>query len=135
MNSIIFQVIARLLVPIMFLFSLFLTLRGHNDAGGGFIGGLIGGGALIIYALAFSPPATLRMLPLDPEKLIACGLSLSVVSTFFGVLNDKPLMTSVWFDRIGLEGIGTPALFDFGVYFVVIGIALKILLPLIEDTK
>jgi multicomponent Na+:H+ antiporter subunit B len=33
----------------MLLFSIFVLLRGHNEPGGGFIGGLIAASALAIY--------------------------------------------------------------------------------------
>ncbi|HVJ65162.1 MAG TPA: MnhB domain-containing protein [Bdellovibrionota bacterium] len=135
MNSLIFKVVARLLVPVMVLYSLFLTLRGHHHSGGGFVGGLVCGCALVIYALAFDAKAALRALPMRPEKLVAGGLLLSLVSALGAVFRGDPLMTSVWFDRVGLPNYGTPGIFDFGVYFVVIGVALKILLPLIEESE
>lgn len=135
MNSVIFRVVARLLVPIMSLFAVFLTFRGHNDAGGGFIGGLVCGASLIIYALAFEPSAVYRMLPIAPAKLIASGLLLAWSSTLVAVFFNDPVMTSIWFDKIGIKGFGTPGLFDLGVFVVVIGMSVKILLPLIEDTE
>lgn len=135
MNSLIFKVIARLLVPVMFLFSLFLTFRGHNDAGGGFVGGLVCASSLIIYALAFSPQQVMNMLPIPPDKIMGLGLALSLSSTLFAPLLKKPVMTSVWFDKIGLSGFGTPGLFDIGVFLVVVGMSLKILLTLLEETE
>lgn len=135
MNSLIFKVVARLLVPLMFLFSLFLTFRGHHEAGGGFIGGLTCASAMIVYALAFSPSAALKLLPIRPYKIIASGLLLALSSVLFAVALKKPAMTSIWFSKIGLDNFGTPGLFDLGVYIVVIGMSLIILLPLIEETE
>ena len=39
MRSLILSTTAQLLLPLMLLFSVFLLLRGHNEPGGGFIGG------------------------------------------------------------------------------------------------
>ncbi|WP_312418189.1 MnhB domain-containing protein, partial [Shinella sp.] len=41
MNTLIFRTVAPFLTALMVLFSLFVLLRGHNEPGGGFIGGLI----------------------------------------------------------------------------------------------
>ena len=46
MNTLIFRTIAPLLVVVMLVFSVFVTLRGHNEPGGGFIGGLIAASAI-----------------------------------------------------------------------------------------
>jgi multicomponent Na+:H+ antiporter subunit B len=55
MNSLIFSTISRLLVGLMLLFSLFLLWRGHNEPGGGFIGGLVAAAAIIVHGLAEGP--------------------------------------------------------------------------------
>ncbi len=58
MNTLIFRTIAPLLVVVMLVFSVFITLRGHNEPGGGFIGGLIAASAIAIYGMAAGPQAT-----------------------------------------------------------------------------
>ena len=40
------------LTALMLVFSIFVLLRGHNEPGGGFIGGLIGASGLAIYGIA-----------------------------------------------------------------------------------
>ena len=47
MNSLILQTISRFLVGLMLLFSIFLLLRGHNEPGGGFIGGLVAAAGIV----------------------------------------------------------------------------------------
>ena len=49
-NSPIFRTAARLLMPLLLLFSVFLLFRGHNQPGGGFVGGLIAAAAFALYA-------------------------------------------------------------------------------------
>ena len=57
MNSLIFRTIAPLLTAVMLVFSVFVLLRGHNEPGGGFIGGLIAASALTIYCLLYTSPS------------------------------------------------------------------------------
>ena len=56
-NSPIFRTAARLLMPLLLLFSVFLLLRGHNEPGGGFVGGLVAAAAFALYAIAFGVQA------------------------------------------------------------------------------
>ena len=51
MNTIIFRTMAPVIVSIMLVFAVYVCLRGHNEPGGGFIGGLIAASAIAILAL------------------------------------------------------------------------------------
>ena len=57
LTSPIFRTAARLLMPLLLLFSVFLLLRGHNEPGGGFVGGLVAAAAFALYAVAFGVTA------------------------------------------------------------------------------
>ena len=48
MNTLILRTVAPVVTSLMVLFSIFVLLRGHNEPGGGFIGGLIAVSALSI---------------------------------------------------------------------------------------
>ncbi|MEH6727783.1 MAG: MnhB domain-containing protein, partial [Hyphomicrobiales bacterium] len=52
MRTVIFRTTAPYLTSLMVLFSIFVLLRGHNEPGGGFIGGLIAASAFAIYGIA-----------------------------------------------------------------------------------
>ena len=41
MTSAILQTATRVLMPLLLLFAVFLLWRGHNQPGGGFVGGLV----------------------------------------------------------------------------------------------
>ena len=56
MNSMIFQTAARWLMPFLFVFSIIVMYRGHNEPGGGFIGGLIAASGFVLYAFAYGVP-------------------------------------------------------------------------------
>ncbi len=135
MNSVIFQTATRALTPLLVAFSLFMLLRGHNEPGGGFIGGLLAVTAFALYALAFDARQARRLLRLSPRSLAAVGLLLAAFSGCGAWLTGQPFMQGVWlpFELPAELKLGTVLLFDIGVYFVVLGAALLVLLPLTEE--
>jgi len=125
----------RALMPLLLLFSIFLLLRGHNDPGGGFVGGLTAAAAFGLHALAFGVAETRRTLRFDVRGIMGVGLLLALLSGVLGMLGGGTFLTARWLDFpfpvIGK--LGTPVLFDIGVYLAVLGVTLGILLPLIEE--
>ncbi|MFK7889260.1 MAG: Na+/H+ antiporter subunit B [Granulosicoccus sp.] len=126
MNSVIFSTISRLLVGLMLLFSLFLLWRGHNEPGGGFIGGLVAAGALIVHGLAEGPAVMRKLLRIDPRSMVLFGLLLAIVAGLMPLLSDKSFLTGLWLFFGATEtdkglALGTPLIFDVGVYLVVVG--------------
>lgn len=134
-RSILLSVAVRYLMPVMLIFSVFLLLRGHNNVGGGFVGGLVASSALMLYGIAISPQALRKLLPTEPHLLVGSGLLLALLSGLISILAGVPFMTGLWLkDPIPVIGkLGTPLLFDTGVYFLIIGVMLWILLTLAED--
>ncbi len=138
MDSLIVRTAARLIVPLQLAFSLILTLRGHNEPGGGFIGGLVAACAVALYAVANGVPAARRALRVDPQRLLSAGLLLAVVSGMPAMLQGRPFLSAVWGGSLptlvaGEVKLGTPLLFDIGVYLVVAGSTLLVLFTMAED--
>lgn len=135
MKSTILQTATTYIMPLLLLFSFFLLLRGHNEPGGGFTGGLVAATAYSLYAIAFGVEEARKLLRAEPIKLIALGLLIALLSGVWAMVNGEIFMTGYWtkleFPIIGK--IGTPFIFDIGVYFVVLGIALKIIFTLSEE--
>lgn len=123
LDSVILSVTARLIVPVMLLFSVYLLFRGHNLPGGGFIGGLTAGVALIFHAFAGGTERTERVFRLDPLNWIAAGLLLALGSGLWGMAFGNAFLEGHWlpWDIPVLPKLGTPFFFDIGVYVVVIG--------------
>ncbi|MGO7428461.1 MnhB domain-containing protein, partial [Rhizobium ruizarguesonis] len=69
MNTLIFRTVAPFLTALMLLFSVFVLLRGHNEPGGGFIGGLIAASGLAIYGIARGVGAVRRALYFHPLSI------------------------------------------------------------------
>ena len=136
MISIILRTATKFLLPLLLLFSIFLLLRGHNEPGGGFIGGLVAAAAFILYALAYDVPSTLAALRFSPRTIIGIGLLTALASGVVPLLLGRPFLTAVWMDILpgaGVFDLGTPLIFDLGVYIAVLGVVLTIVLALAED--
>ncbi|MDP5292953.1 Na+/H+ antiporter subunit B [Oceanimonas sp. CHS3-5] len=134
-SSLILQTATRFLVPLLFLFAVFLLLRGHNEPGGGFIAGLVASGAFALHLFAFDASSTRKLMGVDSQLLMGCGLLLALASGVVGmVLNGQPFLSSQWW-TLYVPGIGelklsTPLFFDIGVFLVVIGVVTTIMLSL-----
>ncbi|RWX76053.1 Na+/H+ antiporter subunit B [Neorhizobium lilium] len=138
MNTLILRTVAPALTALMLLFSVFVLLRGHNEPGGGFIGGLIAASALAIYGIAFGVGAVRRALRFHPMAIAGAGLFLATLSGLLSILFGVPFMTGLWvYPRIlGLEvPLATVISFDLGVYLVVLGSIVSIALALEQDSE
>lgn len=136
MNSLILRTATRLLIPLLVLFSIFLLLRGHNEPGGGFVGGLVASAGFALHGFAFHEQLTREALFLDTRLFIGVGLLIAVGSAIFPMFFGLPFMTGLWNELLigGLKiDLGTPVFFDIGVYLAVIGVSLTILLALAEE--
>ena len=131
MTSLIFRTAARYLIPLLLLFSIFTLLRGHNLPGGGFAGGLLAAIAVALYIFAWDASDAKRAIPVDPHFVIGIGLAIAIVSGVVGVLAGHAFLTGEWTEIAG-TAIGTPLLFDVGVYLVVFGSCVMMLYSLTE---
>lgn len=137
MDSIIFQAIARQALYVVIIFSLFLLGRGHNEPGGGFIGGLMTAAAIVIQYLAFNLEAVKKALPFDGLKLVALGLTCAVgtglVTMFaYGIFMDH-VFAYIQLPFFGQLQLTTAFVFDLGVYFVVVGGIIAIITAIGEE--
>jgi multicomponent Na+:H+ antiporter subunit B len=135
MTSIILSTATRYLLPLLLLFSVFVTVRGHNEPGGGFVGGLVAAAAFSLYALANGVHAARRALGIDPRTLIGVGLLIAAGSGLIGLAAGLPFLTALWstipVPLIGKAGV--PVFFDIGVYVAVVGVTLTIISALAEE--
>lgn len=136
MRSIILKTATKYLLPILLVFSVFILLRGHYLPGGGFIGGLIASIAFILDAFSNGLTKTRTLLRYNPGAIMSVGLFLAVASAIAPILfANQPIMTGLWTQKaIPVIGIlGSSLFFDLGVYLVVIGTSLTIILSIVES--
>jgi len=137
MKTIILQIALPYIRFILIFFSIITLFRGHNYPGGGFIGGLMVSGAFIFQALAWDVANSRKTLRISPISLIGVGLLTAFISALPGVISGKPFLTGTWV-KIPLIAdyslkLGTPLLFDIGVYFTVSGVVLLFIYTLMEE--
>jgi multicomponent Na+:H+ antiporter subunit B len=134
-RSYILSTATRYMLPLLLLFSIFLLHRGHNEPGGGFVGGLVASAAFALYTIAYSVHDARRALRVNPRTLIAVGLLTATVSGVVGLLAGEAFLTGLWstFSVPAVGKLGTPLLFDVGVYLTVLGVTLTIVFVLAED--
>jgi len=138
--SFIFQSVVSFLFFLINVLALYLLLRGHNLPGGGFIAGLASAISLVLLSMGVGLQAMHTLMRFDPARLAVFGLLISALTgaspMLFGdvflahhhvSLKNVPL--------IGYLHIGTPLLFDLGVYLVVVGITCKIIFTLAKSTQ
>lgn len=133
MSSIIFSATARVLFWVMLAVSVFILLRGHNQPGGGFVGGLIAAMAIGMVALADGVDKARARLRLHPVQVLGLGVLLGILSGLPGLWVDGNFLAHQWlvFDN-GIK-LGTTIVFDLGVYFAVLGGMLALIFRLYED--
>lgn len=128
------QTITRLLFPLMLMVAVFIFLRGHNLPGGGFIAGLIAAVALISQYLANGIYWTNERLKPDMHRVIAVGLLIAVVTGLVSIGLGYPFLTSAFtyltWPIVGQFEIASAIAFDLGVFLVVVGITVLILVEL-----
>ncbi|HBM57843.1 MnhB domain-containing protein [Salipiger marinus] len=137
MNSLILSVATRYLTGLLLVFSIYLLLRGHNEPGGGFIGGLTGATGFILQAMANGTDRAREALRLPPEVLAMLGLGAALLAGLMSALTGDAFLTGQWL-FLGAEdgGKGLPLssvlVFDIGVYLVVFGAVLTLVFEMEE---
>ncbi len=135
MRTLIFRTAAPYLTSIMLLFSIFVLLRGHNEPGGGFIGGLIAVSAFAIHGIAFGPAEVRRALRVHPMSIAGFGVFLAALSGFWSLASGVSFLTGIWWapEILGVViDLSTVMVFDIGVYLAVVGAITGIALALEE---
>ncbi len=129
------SITSNLLLPLLIVFSIYLLFRGHNQPGGGFVGGLVAASAFTLYLIANGVETAKEKLRSNPRNIIIAGLSVMLGSGLVALVLGRPFLTGFWFETpVPVIGkIGTPLIFDIGVYLVVCGITLSIIFSLAED--
>lgn len=135
MSTLIFRTISPYLASLMVIFSVFVLLRGHNEPGGGFIGGLIAVSAIAILGISGGVAPVRRALFFHPIQISAFGLFLATIAGILSLFTGDPFMTGLWVypEIFGVTvDLSTPLIFDIGVYLVVVGSISSIVLVVEE---
>jgi len=132
------SVLVRLLLPLAAMVSVYFLVRGHNLPGGGFVGGLIMATSIIIQYMVSGVVWVETRQRLHPQYWIAFGL-LAAGAAAMGVWwASKPFLSSVAVDfhipLIGHVHLSSVLLFDIGVYTLVVGATVLMLIALAHQS-
>lgn len=127
----------RWLFHVVLLVSVYVAFKGHNAPGGGFAGGLIAGCAFVLRFLAGGQLRVRRSTIVNPATLIGGGMLVAVCTAMTPLLFGDALLDSaivnVDVPLIGTIKVVSSAVFDVGVYLLVIGAVLSVLVALGAD--
>lgn len=130
MNSVIFRTGSHIITAVMLIFSVYLLLRGHNSPGGGFIAGLIAVMAFALIMLSESPHYVRQRLMIPPPMIAGIGVLISLLAGSLPLFFNQAFLSGLWIKGTVL---GSPLLFDLGVYLSIFGSVLTILLNVDEE--
>jgi len=137
MHSVILKTATRLMVGLIMIFAVYLLLRGHHEPGGGFAAALVASTGFALFAIAEGPAKVRTAVRLRPTFIAMTGLGLAGLSGLPATLKGQPFLTGVWCALNWPGGaemvIGTPLIFDVGVFLAVLGAILSIILALEEN--
>ncbi|MBB6446252.1 multicomponent Na+:H+ antiporter subunit B [Bacillus benzoevorans] len=136
-NNIILETSIKVLLFIIVLYSVYIFTAGHYYPGGGFIGGLMTAGALVLLLITYDIKTVAKILPFNYRILTAIGLLFAIGTSAGSILFNVPFLTHA-FTHVDVPILGelslhTATLFDLGVYFVVVGVTMTIIQTIGED--
>ena len=124
-------VLVRLLLPVAAVFAFHLFMRGHNEPGGGFVAGLVVAIAFIAQYMVSGTRWVEARMYLLPPRWIAFGLLLALATGLGSLALGYPFLTThtahVTWPLVGEVHLPTAAIFDLGVFAVVVGSTLLLL--------
>ena len=137
--SLILDTVTRAAFQTVWVFSLYLLFAGHNAPGGGFVGGLVGGAALVLRYAGQGTIGVRDVARVPAQALLGAGLILAggtgVAAWAFG----SPFLTSgkleLHLPVLGSLKVTSALPFDIGVYLVVVGLVLTVLVSLGEESE
>jgi len=138
MKSLILRIGTRYLASLLLIFSIYMLIRGHNEPGGGFIGGLTGATGFVLYAIACGTDDARKALRILPQNIAMAGLGIALLAGIAAFFFGDPLFTGQWLFIGATETdkglpLSTVLVFDIGVYLVVFGSILTLVFAMEEE--
>ncbi|SCX96429.1 multisubunit potassium/proton antiporter, PhaA subunit /multisubunit potassium/proton antiporter, PhaB subunit [Nitrosospira sp. Nl5] len=132
-------VIVQLLLPVAGMVAVFFLLRGHNEPGGGFVAGLIVTTAVILQYLVGGTAWAESRTRIHPQYWIALGLLCAAGAGVSAWLAPRQFLSALtWHTTLPVIGelhLSTVLLFDLGVFLLVVGAAVLILVALAHQSR
>jgi multicomponent Na+:H+ antiporter subunit A len=127
---VIVDVAVRLVFAAVLVGSVYLLFAGHNQPGGGFVGGIVAGAAVALRYVAGGIDEVRSLSRAHPWGVLGAGLLLAVATVLVPLaLGGAPLEHAVFETDLPLLGhvkATSAVAFDIGVYLVVLGLVLMV---------
>ena len=127
-RSVVLETAVRLVFHTVLVFGLYLLFAGHNQPGGGFVGGLVAGCAFVLLDVAGGRAALAAAVPVEPTVPLGVGLLLSAgtgaAAWLFGGQFLESGKVELDLPVLGLVKATSALPFDVGVFLVVVGVVL-----------
>ena len=130
-RSVVLETAVRLVFHTVLVFSVYLLFAGHNQPGGGFVGGLVAGAAFVLRYISGGRAALRAAVPVDPSVPLWLGLVVATLTAVGSLAVGGQLLQSGKLELdlpvLGLLKVTSALPFDTGVYLVVVGLVLGVL--------
>lgn len=120
-RDLVLRVIAKLMIPYILVFALYVQFHGDFGPGGGFQAGVIIAAAIIFYALIYGLESARKVVP-DwlVETMVASGVLLYIGVGFVGLLLGGNYLDYFVLDRNPVQGQ------QRGIFWVEVGVAVTV---------
>lgn len=129
--SLILDVSTRAVFHAAVVFAVWLLAAGHNQPGGGFVGGLTLSAALVLIYAGGGSPALRRVLPVQPLTFLGVGMLVAQAAAGVPLLLGGSVLQSAAVTLhapvLGEVKVTTTLFFDIGVLLIVLGLVAKAL--------
>ena len=123
-RSLILDTTVRVVYPSVLVFSLYLLFAGHNQPGGGFVGGLVAAAGIALRYVAGGIDDVRSATPFRPWTILGSGLALAAGTALTSLAAGGQLLESAKFEWdvpvLGHVAATSVLAFDAGVYMVVV---------------
>ena len=120
-GDLILRVMAKLFIPFMLLFALYVQFHGELGPGGGFQAGVIAAAAIVFYAIVFGLPAARRLVPDGVvEAMVAAGVLIYAGVGVAGILLGGNYLDYFVLSRDSVYGQ------ERGIFWVEVGVAVTV---------
>lgn len=137
-RSVIVDTVIRIVFHSALVLSMYLLFAGHNQPGGGFVGGLVASAAFALVYVAGGYEDVRSLSRLRPWTVLGSGLLVAALTAFIPLLTGDPVLDSGHWGEdlpaLGHVDVGSALLFDIGVYGVVVGLVLMVIEAFGEDS-
>ena len=133
----ILRTVVKGVIFIILTLGVYLFFSGHNAPGGGFIGGLVLGSAIVLLYITYDIETVHKKMPFDFKKVAAFGVLLATGSAIGSLFFDVPFLSHedayISIPILGVKHLTTVTIFEAGVALTVIGTLVTIILSISED--